>query len=225
MEISAQTLQVAKTAHYYTYGKLGSKTKYFLFVCHGYAQKADAFLEWFAPLPPDKYYIVAPEGFSRFYRKGFEGDVVASWMTKADRLDEIHDYSRFLQTLYEQEVAQLDNEVKIILLGFSQGASTIIRWVTARFPYYDVLINWAGWIPEDLDYEPCRDYFSRANNYFLYGLDDPFLPQDRIAELQDRCTRTQLPFRFFHFDGKHEVDPQFLRRILAVHARPRRKKS
>jgi hypothetical protein len=44
--------------------------------------------------------IIAPEGLSRFYRKGFSGDVVASWMTKDDRLDDMEDYVRYLNDLH-----------------------------------------------------------------------------------------------------------------------------
>lgn len=224
MSIEHHKLSIQKTAHYYTYGNLTSHTEYFLFICHGYAQRAEEVLGDFNQLDPAKYFVVAPEGLSRFYRKGFYGEVVASWMTKDDRLDEINDYSRYLQTLYEQFVGELEHEVHIVLIGFSQGASTIMRWICARYPYYDVFVNWAGWVPEDIDYESCLDYFKSGKNYFVYGLDDPFLPQDKIQELEDFTKERNLPFRFFHFSGKHELDVLYLQKLIS-HKFPSKRKS
>ncbi len=97
--ITSHKTTVQKTAHYYTYGNLGPKVKHFWIVCHGYGQLASKIIHKFSNFDPDENFILAPEGFSRFYWQGFGGAVGASWMTKADRLDEIHDYCQYLQTL------------------------------------------------------------------------------------------------------------------------------
>jgi predicted esterase len=214
MTIHSHTIEVVKTAHYYTLGNAGAKTRYFHIVLHGYAQKADECLDAFKALNTDRHFLLAPEGFSRFYKKGFQGQVGASWMTKEDRLDEISDYCRFLQRIYEMHRQLFSNDVKIILHGFSQGGSTLMRWVSAKFPYFDALINWAGWIPEDLDYAHCKDYFSRPAQYYVYGLDDPFLTREKIEELIRFSKANDLNFKFYHFNGKHEIQVEILRTIL-----------
>jgi predicted esterase len=214
VEINTHTLKVTKTAHYYTYGEPGSRTRYFLMVCHGYAQKADVFLQNFQALDPMEYYIVAPEGFSRFYRKGFQGDVVASWMTSADRLHEINDYVNYLQQLYDKEIKRLGSDVKVVLLGFSQGATTIWRWIYAQQPRFDIYINWAGWIAEDIDYDSREDLWQSDSLFFVYGNSDPFLPDEKIQELKDRCQKFSIPFKFVSFNGVHAVDAAELKALL-----------
>ncbi len=214
MEINHRRKTINKTAHYYTLGKLSSKTKYFWMVFHGYAQLAKSLLESFDQLNQDEHFVVAPEGFSRFYRKGFEGDVVASWMTKEDRLDEIADYSKFIHSVYQDYTAQLPDQAKIIVFGYSQGGSTLYRWITSRYPYYDVLVNWAGWVPEDIDYSNCLDYLNAKKAYYIYGLEDPFLPQDRIRALSNFSKEQQLDITFFNFNGQHVIDKAFLKRFV-----------
>jgi predicted esterase len=214
MEIENHRISVQKTAYYYTLGSLSNKTRYIWFVCHGYAESAKEFIRKFDFLDPNVHFIVAAEGFSRFYKDGFYGDVVASWMTKEDRLNEINDYANYLQKLYKRITAQAPEEVNIILFGFSQGGSTVYRWITSKFPYFDVYINWAGWIPEDIDYSSSLDYLNSKKIFFLYGLEDSFLPQEKIAELNTFCQDNKLKVKFYHFDGKHRIKTDFLKSFL-----------
>ena len=197
--------KVLKTAHIYTFGQLSSRTKYIWIVCHGYARRAEEFIHSFNFLDPESHFVIAPEGLSRFYRKGFNGDVVASWMTKEDRLDEIDDYTRYLQGVYEEYTSELANEVKIVLFGFSQGVATVFRWMQLRSPYYDYLICWAGTIPEDLSYGDSLHYINSKKNYYFYGLNDPLVSEEGIENVRKLIDKERLDFRFYHFDGKHEV--------------------
>jgi len=209
--------KIDKTAHYYTYGELNRHTKYLWFVCHGYAQTAEEFLKNFQHLDPETHFIVAPEGLSRFYQSGFDGKVVASWMTRRHRLDEIGDYSRFIQSLYEEYTKEVSDDVRIVLLGYSQGGSTVYRWITSKYPYFYCFINWAGWIPEDIDYEDCRHYLNSKKNYFVYGLEDKFLPRERINMLSAFTEEKDLAVKFYHFNGRHVIDPVFLQSFIQKH--------
>lgn len=217
MQIEHHRIQVNKTARYFTYGSLQGRTKYLWIVCHGYAQTADEFLQNFTHLDPTLHFVVAPEGLSRFYRNGFEGDVVASWMTKLDRLDEIGDYTRYIQSLYEYYRSQISDEVKIIFLGYSQGGSTVYRWIAAKYPYFDCFMNWAGWIPEDIDYSDCKHYLNAKKNLYIYGLEDKFLPTERINHLSAFCNANDLHVKFYHFNGKHVINQDFLKLIIQKH--------
>jgi len=215
--IEYHRIQVNKTARYFTYGSLNRNTKYLWIICHGYAQTAESFIQNFTHLDPEIHFIVAPEGLSRFYKNGFEGEVVASWMTKLDRLDEISDYARYLQTICEYFVSQISDEVKIILFGYSQGGSTVYRWITSKYPYFNCFVNWAGWIPEDLDYEDSKHYLNAKKNLYIYGLEDRFLPTERINHLSNFCQENDLHVKFYHFNGKHVIDKDFLNIIIQKH--------
>ncbi len=211
MKVGAHSLKVTRTAHYYTLGKPGPDVRYFWIACHGYGQLARHFITKFDVLPADRHFVLAPEGLSRFYWQGLSGKVAASWMTSADRLDEIEDYANYLQILYEQFRPQLPSGVKVILFGFSQGCATQMRWVMRHFPAFDHLIFWAGTIPEDIDYLPHQKYFSDKSLHVIYGTDDPFLTAERIAWHRQLLTDQQLTVEESTFAGKHTVDREALR--------------
>ena len=70
---------------------------------------------------PETHFVIAPEGLSRFYVNGFGGEVVASWMTKRDRLEEIHDFSVYCSALYDSYVQKLPESCKRSLWAFLKG--------------------------------------------------------------------------------------------------------
>jgi len=123
-----QTIETKKTARYYTLGALSEKTRTVWFVCHGYGQLANYFLRNFKSLENEKTFIISPEGFHRYYLNGFSGRVGASWMTKEDRLNDIADYVAYLDQLYHKVFSSVNrNNLKVNLLGFSQGGATATR--------------------------------------------------------------------------------------------------
>lgn len=209
--ISTHTIPVTKTAHFYTIGTPGKQVKYCWFVCHGYGQLAKFFIRKFDVLASAETFILAPEGLSRFYTEGLTGKVGASWMTKEDRLIEIDDYSNYLTNLYDQYIPQLADDVKIILLGFSQGCATQLRWMMRTFPRFDSLLLWAGLVPEDLDYRPYREYFTEKDLHFVYGTRDPFITPERLLGHERLLKEQQLDFQIHTFDGEHTVDRETLK--------------
>ena len=207
-------LNVTKTAHYYTLGEPGPSARQLWIVCHGYAQLASEFLQEFSVLENSNAMVVAPEGLNHFYKKGFDGPVGANWMTKHCREEEIADNAAYLQALYSRHTAILPADVRIILLGFSQGTATICRWILRYHPAFHDLVLWAGMPPEDLDYQPHRHYLSDKNLYLLYGSNDPFLTPDRFAQLQEIETKNGIDFSEEAYDGGHEISDTVLKRFL-----------
>ena len=128
--ISKNTLLVPKTARYYTLGAAPYITKTVWFVLHGYGQAAEYFIRHFSDLDLGMNVVIAPEGLSRFYVNGLTGRVGASWMTKEDREDEIKDQCEYLNAVAMDAGIDLQNpKQKIVLLGFSQGTATTVRWL------------------------------------------------------------------------------------------------
>lgn len=208
-------MRVDRTAHYYTLGRPGPHVKYCWIACHGYGQLASRFIRKFDVVAGDDAFVLAPEGLSRFYWDGFSGDVVASWMTRADRLDEIEDYANYLQKLYDHFIPQLAPDVRIILFGFSQGVATQVRWMMRRFPAFHHLVAWAGTVPEDLDYHPHLEYFHRRRLHFVYGTEDQFLTPERRQWHEAMLREKQLSFAVQTFAGRHVVDREALRKLNA----------
>ncbi len=209
-----QKMNVTRTAHYYVLGAPGPHIRQLWLVCHGYAQLADAFIQDFKLLDNGKNLIVAPEGLNYFYKKGFSGDVGANWMTRHFREDAIGDNAAYLQALLNRLTGQLPHDVRIILLGFSQGTATICRWILRYHPNFHDLVLWAGLPPEDLDYQAHKDYLATKNLYLLYGSNDPFLTPDRMAQLQEIEQQHGIDFEEKTFSGGHEIPDKALEDFL-----------
>lgn len=205
---------VSKTAQYYTLGEPGAHIRQLWVVCHGYAQLASEFLNDFQLLDNGHTLIVAPEGLNHFYKKGFSGPVGASWMTKHCREDEIADNGAYLQSLLKKYTSILPADVRIVLLGFSQGTATVCRWILRYHPEFHDLVLWAGMPPEDLDYQAHKAYLSDKNLYLLYGSNDPFLTPDRFAQLQEMEENSGVDFEESAFPGGHEIPEAALRQLL-----------
>lgn len=208
-------IKTTKTAHYSTLGEAGKHVRYCWIVCHGYGQLAKYFIRKFDVLDRSDTLVIAPEGFSRFYWQGFTGNVVASWMTREDRLAEIEDYSNYLSQLYGLYIPQLAPDVKIILLGFSQGCATQVRWMCRNFPDFHHLVLWGGLWPEDIDYAPFLSYFERGERHLVYGLQDIYLTEDRMRQQLDIERRFGLHTQKMTFPGNHEIDREILMRLDA----------
>lgn len=204
--MESKKITIPKTARYFVSGNNSEATQNVWFVLHGYAQLANYFIKNFETLDPDKHLIIAPEGLHRFYWSGFSGRVVASWMTKEDRLDDIQDYINYLSSVYDETINGLKNKnVKVHLLGFSQGGATASRWITSKRVQFDSLILWASVLPEDMDFESDRELFKTFRTFFVVGNDDEFLNKQQIEMHKNNLTLKNIPFSFIEFEGKHEI--------------------
>jgi len=205
---------VKRRARVYTLGEIGPAVRYCCIACHGYGQLAGHFIRKFDRIARADTLVVAPEGLSRFYWGGLSGDVKASWMTKEDRLHEIADFSDYLSHLYDYYRGQLPEDAAFILLGFSQGVATQMRWIMRAFPQFQHLVLWAGTVPEDIDYQPALDYFQDKRLHFVYGTEDQFLTQERLQAYRSEMKKTGLSFVEHTFEGRHQVDRKALLRLF-----------
>ncbi len=140
-------IKVPRTLRYYTRGEVAESTP-LLTVLHGYGQHPGFFIRKVEGLVLDGWAVLAPEGLHRFYLEGSSGRVGASWMTKEDRLNDIDDHVAYLNQLLA--TAPLSMAKHRVLLGFSQGAATAVRYMCAAEHRFDRLILWAGRFPPDV---------------------------------------------------------------------------
>lgn len=206
---------VSRTAHYYTLGERGPFTRRCWLVCHGYGQLAANFIRRFDVVAGPEDYVIAPEGLSRFYWGGLDGPVVASWMTRGDRLDEIRDYCAFLDGLYADEMAPLGPEVRVILLGFSQGCATQVRWLHQSRPRFDHLWLWGGLVPEDLDYrsDELRAYLADKEIHHFLGDADPLVKPEYVELHRAFVKEQSLRVNEHTYPGGHTIVRDELRRF------------
>lgn len=209
MKIETHHISVPKSHRYSTYGNPSKNTKYFWFCLHGSKMRCEQVLYKFSDFDPDEHYVVAPEGMNRFYEKGFGGEVVASWMTSRDRLLEIEDFSLYLSSLYKQELSKVSG-AKRICFGFSQGGTTLYRWLHNQSVELDAMIGYACWIPEDIDLKKSKTDLGKLKLLYTYGVEDPFLTEDRIKAVQSIIAKNDLEIDILAFKGGHRIEKSCL---------------
>ena len=197
-------ITVSKTARYYTAGELTVNTKTIWLVVHGFAQRAEEFIQDFSFLNESEHFIIAPEALNRFYKKGTSGDTAATWMTKDDRENEIKDYVNYLNDLYDYCIAQVSSSVQINVLGFSQGSATVSRWMVGNKRKVDKLIFYAGEIGREIIEANRLNEFHASEKYFVCGTQDPIIPSEMVKQLATLTAQYGLSFK--SFEGGHEIN-------------------
>lgn len=212
MNTSENHIDISFKARYFTWGDLNPETKTIWFAVHGYGQLAKFFIRKFQVLDPQKHFVIAPEGLSRFYLRDFEGRVGATWMTRENRLVDIKNYITYLDTLFK-EIQGSDHSARINILGFSQGAATVCRWITEGNITYDRLILWAGIFPPDLQIDAAKDILQDKKISMVIGDQDEYLNPERIAEFNSISQRLKISPEIIKYSGGHSIDEKTLRRI------------
>lgn len=196
------TIEVKRSAHVYTLGKLSDKTENIWVVLHGYSMLAQYFIAKFDHLDLERNFIIAPEGLSRFYQNGFSGRVGASWMTSHERESEIKDYIQYLNDVHRQFVAPNTPQVNTIALGFSQGVSTLLRWLNNQNYTYNHIIAWAGSLPEDV----LDNYLIRTSTLQLcYGTEDPFFSAEVVKKVKESLNQRDINSTTTIYNGAHTL--------------------
>jgi predicted esterase len=208
------------TAHYSKMGKVTPDTKKVWFVLHGYGQLAPYFLKKFEALASKNICVIAPEGLSRFYledvnkrSQGGSQRVGASWMTKENRLMDIHNYLTYLNAIASMEIGSR-KDIETTILGFSQGAATASRWAIECAIPFQKLILWAGIFPDDMDFARAHDVLHTKRIEIVYGTRDPFLTAERLIMMGKLTEKIRVEATVHTFDGAHEVDEIMLLKLV-----------
>lgn len=196
-----KTLRVQKTARYFVLGESGPHIRECWFVLHGYAQTASSFLSRFEPVQRDYRLIIAPEGLHRFYREGLSGKTGASWMTSDDRQDDIRDYLDYFNQLIAMIRDELPPECRFLVLGFSQGGATAVRWVQENPGQFYRAILWGAAFPPDMKIEKL---LAGPPWWCFAGNNDPFL-NATFEENKILINSLLTSVEYFNYEGGHQI--------------------
>jgi predicted esterase len=214
MEIISKNISVRKTARYFLSGE-NKSPEFLLFVLHGYGMPAYNFLQEFKDLSNEETLIISPEGLSRFYTKGFYGNIGASWMTSEDRQNEINDYVNYLDEVYNEVLSNLDSGPdKIIFLGFSQGGATVTRWAAKGKSEPDILIIHSSDIPKDINFDSLKEKSNRMKIHCVYGDEDKAVRKENFENSLNLLKEKNVDFTLHNFHGGHNIDIESLTKIL-----------
>ncbi|MBO0951413.1 alpha/beta hydrolase [Fibrella forsythiae] len=228
--ITEHRVTVQRTARYYTLGAsaetsdrpgtLSKQTRRIWFVLHGYGQLAQYFIRRFDVVANNETLIVAPEGLSRLYTDQQSGKVGASWLTREDRDNEVIDYVAYLDQVLASVLGEhsLDG-LEVTLMGFSQGASTVCRWLdNSRQIRADRLILWAGYFPNGLSDILSPKTIIDLPVAYVYGDQDEYISQlSDIGQYLNRL-KTDVPqLELIPFHGRHVVNRDVLKTLVDRH--------
>ncbi len=204
-------IETPRTARFHTLGDAhGCREVWYLL--HGYGQSAAGFLEECSPLLREARLLVAPEALSRFYLRGGQGPVGASWMTREDRELEIADYLRYLDRLaLETPPRQIGRRC---VLGFSQGAAAAWRWVSIGNTRVERLISWAGNLPPELDLPACAPRLRGVSIELVRGASDADFDGSAFEAQSRRLAEQGIEHECIGFEGAHRMDGETLRRLV-----------
>lgn len=214
---------VPRTARYYTLGPTHGFPADLWIVCHGYGQLAERFLRQFAPLDDGTRLIVAPEALSRFYldpipvrRRDAVPRVGATWMTREARASEIGDYVNYLEQVAVEVRRGLGGAApRIVVLGFSQGAATVSRWMATSELRADHLVLWGGTIPPELDLAAWSARLHDASVTLVAGATDEMVPPSVMVAEAERLSAAGVAFELLRHPGGHAIEAEALQRLAS----------
>jgi predicted esterase len=132
-------------------------------------------------------------------------------MTREDRLDEIADYVLFLESLRHKTGWDKNSEIKILYFGFSQGVTTLMRWLQNIAQRADFLLLWAGGFPDDILFDHRRSYFKAIPTHYFLGQNDPYIKQEAVDKKKSLIDSIGFDLSFHSYPGDHRVDDEVLR--------------
>lgn len=205
--IIEKLIQTTKTARYCTIGNSEQSIKKIWFVFHGYGQLAKEFIKNFEVIVDDQTLIVAPEALNKFYVRGFNGKIGATWMTKEDRENEIENYVEMIDIIYKEIVKDIDiSSIKINVLGFSQGTHTAVRWLDRTNIKVDNLLLWSGTFPHDCNYRENIEYWSNVKTKIILGTNDRFISEDHRKNELEYLDDREFNYDLITYENGHEIN-------------------
>lgn len=144
---------------------------------------------------PHQHYRQTPDG----YRTGF------GWLSEHKPEEYIRLHHDFLLRIIEELSAKnVIDPSRIYLYGFSQACALNFRFAFTHPEVLRGIIGVCGGIPGDLDTNPIYKPFE-AETFYLYGDDDEFYTQEKLAGFETKL-RERLPnFRSKQYVAKHEI--------------------
>ena len=204
--VNTHSFTVEKTARWFHIGTSPKSCSHISIILHGYAQHPAYMLGGLNDLvnERDSLCICAPEGLSRFYVKGLEGRVGASWMTSDERNQDIIDQIHYLDNWWES--LNISANTKVTLVGFSQGVATACRWIAASKLFEpSTVIFHSGTIPPEWLKEVPKLPCPSENFVLIRGDIDTIYPEESHSEAATFLTSLGLNVETIKVQGSHKM--------------------
>lgn len=201
---------------YSTLNNVNSKTKNVWLVFHGMGYLSKYFIRYFNKLDSEENYIIAPQAPSKYYLDSKFKHVGASWLTREDTLAETKNVLHYLDEVWKVEKPM--SKTRFIVLGYSQGVSIALRWLSSRNIPCDELILHSGSIPKELIAKDFSYLKASTKITYLYGNEDPYINK---ARKEEEALKGAILFgdrlQMEEFNGSHEVHTSYLYELSVKH--------
>lgn len=204
---------------YSTLNSLHETTENIWLVFHGLGYLSRYFINYFKGLDPNKNYIIAPQAPSKYYQDKTFTYVGASWLTKENTLFETQNLIRYVNQVVENESLHDLKNQNLILLGYSQGVSVMLRWLAQSSLAVSQVILHSGGIPRELTPDHFAHLHPHTPVHLLYGTEDPYIHSERVVqEKQLATTLFGERLTIIPFPGGHEVNTQLINQLASPNA-------
>lgn len=199
---------------YETLNSITLKTKNVWLVFHGIGYLSRYFIQYFSKLNPEENYIVAPQAPSKYYLKNEYKYVGASWLTKESTPMETENVLTYVDAVFKEE--ELPKNINLVLFGFSQGVSIVMRWMAQRQIKCHALILYAGGIPNELEKEDFEFVdWEHTRVKIVYGDADSYLNKERRTLEQAKIDKLfSGNAEMTTFEGGHEMKPGLIPSLI-----------
>ncbi|WP_025740221.1 alpha/beta hydrolase [Aquimarina pacifica] len=202
----------SSTNTYDTLNKLTPKTKNVWLVFHGIGYLSRYFIRLFDNLDSTENYIIAPQAPSKYYKGDDYRRVGASWLTKENTKIETENVLRYISQIFEQE--QIPKDIRLIVLGYSQGVSIASRWIAKMKMTCNDLIFISGGFPKELSKSDFAFLEGKTKITHIVGKQDPYFDIDIVEAEKIRVKQIMPQIEFITHPGGHELDTSLLKDII-----------
>ncbi len=215
--MSEQQISYTHSNTYSTLNRLSKKTKNVWMAFHGMGHLSRYFIKHFECLNAKENYIIAPQAPSKYYQDKRFKYVGASWLTKENTAAEKENVLRYVDAVWEHEKKQWKGlDIKVILMGYSQGVSIVSRWAAKGKIQCEQLVLHSGGIPAELTPEHFNYLDTSTKVLYLYGNEDQYFNEARNTEERlkgNRLFGDRLEVKVF--DGIHEVSETEIQNLVS----------
>lgn len=213
MKSQEKEISYRTTNSYTTLNELTSETKNIWFVCHGMGYLSKYFINYFNELNPNENYIIATQAQSKYYIPPKFKHVGACWLTKENTLKETENVMLYFDSVLEYE--RIPKDKNIIVLGYSQGVSVALRYVSKRKFICSQIAILSGGIPQELEANDFAFLEPNTRISMIYGTNDEYLNEDRVLTEKNRAFELFGTFdlKIIPFNGTHEVKKEIILQI------------
>ncbi|HHZ94005.1 MAG TPA: hypothetical protein EYN28_01990 [Flavobacteriales bacterium] len=211
--VESHSIEITRTARWFHIGVLPSECQEIVILLHGYGQHPSYMLSGLHSLEKAGRSICAPEGLSRFYVRGANGRVGASWMTRDDRQQEIKDHISYLNTWLQS--LKLSKNRHITLVGFSQGVATAARWIASGVEI-DKVVFLSGTLPPEWKLKKPQISERIDEIHIVRPLHDEFYSETEHHQALDTLKSQDVVVKSHEPEGTHKINAQILNRILTA---------